>query len=233
MSSIQDFPGVQVVSVMQKPTRSGRMMYEVTLSNGMTPSAFDAALATKAHQLTGQPVTARIEQTDKGYFNLKDIGAGALGGGAAAAPFGAPAAAPFGSPAAAPAQGFGQQGVGPQFPDANALKEARIIRGNGVNAGATLFAGVYTGQPEVEDDYLLTRILRFAGAFEHFIKTGQNIATAAQSAAALTVPEATPAAVADAVNAVAPGAVQVGAPVEQAAPVEAPAAETQQQAVPW
>ena len=232
MSQIQDFPGVQVVSVTQKPTRNGRMMYEITLSNGMTPSAFDAGLATKAHQLVGQPVTARIEATDKGYLNLKDIGAGQLGqAGAAAAPFGQPAAAPFGTPAAAPAQGFGQTAV-PQFPDAGAQKEARIVRGNGLNAAAALFGGIYTAQPDVEDDFLLTRMLRFAGAFEHFIKTGQNIAQAAQSAATMVVPEATPTQVAEAVNAVAPGAVQVGAPVEQV-PAEAPAEAPAETAVPW
>lgn len=233
MSQIQDFPGVQVVSVMQKPTRSGRTMYEVTLSNGMTPSAFDAALATKAHQLVGQAVTARIEATDKGYLNLKDIGAGQLGAPGGAVPFGAPAqAAPFGAPAA-PAQGFGQ--AAPNFPVAGADKEARIIRGNGLNAASALFGGIYTGQPDVGDDHLLTRVLRFAGAYEHFIKTGGNIAQqAVQQAAVQVAPEATPTDVAAAVNAVAPGAVQVGAPVEQQVVAEAPVEAAPADAgVPW
>ena len=231
MSQIQDFPGVQVVSVMQKPTRSGRTMYEVTLSNGMTPSAFDAALATKAHQLVGQAVTARVEQTDKGYLNLKDIGAGTLGAPGGAVPFGGQQqAVPFGGGQVAqqPAQGFATG-----IPMAKDEKEPRIIRGNSLNAASALFGGIYTGQPDVEDDFLLTRVLRFAGAFEHFIKTGSNIAQAAQQAAVMTVPEATPEAVAQAVNAVAPGTVQVGAPVEQAAAPEAAEPQVEQQAVPW
>src|SRR6476659_2350763 len=125
MSQIQDFPGVTVVSVMQRSTRNGKTMYDIALSNGMTASAFDASLATKAHQLQGQAVTARVEQTDKGYLNLKDIGAGQLGAAGGAGPCGvAPAQAAPCAPAQQPAQGFAQPT--PQFADSGAQKEQRI-----------------------------------------------------------------------------------------------------------
>ena len=223
--TVQDFPGVQVLSVMQKPTRSGRTMYDISLSNGMTASAFEAQLATKAHGFIGQgPVTARIEQTEKGYLNLKDIGAGNLNGGGfpAAAPFEAAAPAAF---AQAPAPGAAM------IPNANDERDKRIIRGNSLNAAAALFGPIYAGQVDTPDDVLLTRMLKFAGGFEHFIRTGQSILQAAQQAA-LSVPEATPQAVAEAVNQVAPGAVQVGAPVEQAVAPEQPEA-AQTSAIPW
>lgn len=241
---IQDFTGISVVSVTSKATRTGRTMYEVVLSNGMTASCFEAGLATKAHSLSGQAVIARLEAVLKNgnqYINLKDIAPAGTALASEAAAFGGGAAPPFGQPAQQGVAFAPQQeqpaafGAGAAIPAQGDAKEQRIVRGNSLNAATALFGGVYTGQPDVEDDFLLTRVLRFAGAFEHFIKTGQNIAQAAQSAAVQVAPDATPAQVAEAINAVAPGAVQVGAPVEQAAPVaEAQQAEAPAQPnLPW
>lgn len=243
MSAVQDFPGVVVVGVTQKPTRNGGTQYMVALNNGMSPSTFDAALATKAHGLAGQPAVARLEEKPnprggRPYINILDIapagqalGGGdgvAFGGQQAAAAFGAPAqAVPFGGQAQAPA--FGQAAPTMQFPDVSAEKDRQMARGYALSSAAVLFAGLYTGAAEaVDDTELLTKILRFAGAFEHYRNTGLNVAEAVTQAAPV---EATPEAVAAAVNAAAPGAVQIGAPVEAA--VEEQPQEAVASGIPW
>lgn len=249
MSEIQDFPGVSVVGVTQAPTRNGGTRYVVALSNGMQPSTFDAGVATKAHSLAGQPAVARLESkpNNRGgapYLNILDIapegqalgngGAVAFGGQQAQAAFGAPAQATAfgGAPAAT---GFAQQQATPNFPQAGAEKDEQMNRGYSLGAAAAFVGSLYSGTADaVDDTELLGKVLRFASAFAHYRSTGKNIAEAVQASAAAVEPVAqTPEAVQAAVNAVAPGAVQLGAPAEapvEDQPAEAPAPES---TIPW
>jgi hypothetical protein len=57
--------------ITQKPTSTGGTLYTFPLSNGLKPSGFDGALATKVLGLTGQTFTVRLEQKGK-YWNILD-----------------------------------------------------------------------------------------------------------------------------------------------------------------
>ena len=249
MSTIQDFPGVQIVGVTQSPTRNGGMRYVVALSNGMQPSTFEVGVATKAQRLAGQPVTVRLEEKpstkpgQRPFINILDVAPqGQVVGGDVPASFGAPAQAnDFGQPAAFGQAAFGQAPAAApafqqaQFPQAGEEKETRIIRGNSLNASSALHAGLYTGAAEaIDPTELLGKVLQFASAFEHYIRTGKNIAAAAIETLA-TQAGVTPEQVAQAANAAMPGAVVLGAEAPAEAVVEEAPAEAPVEAssIPW
>ena len=72
---MQDIVG-QVLGVTGRATRNGNTVYDIQFSDGNKYSTFVPELATKAQQLTGQQVTARVEVKQNGKYtnyNLEDI----------------------------------------------------------------------------------------------------------------------------------------------------------------
>lgn len=66
----------QVLGVTGRTTRNGKTAYDVAFSDGNTYTTFSPQLATKAQQLQGQAVSARVSVTQRGQYtnlNLEDI----------------------------------------------------------------------------------------------------------------------------------------------------------------
>src|SRR5581483_3823961 len=124
----------QVLGVQGRTTRSGKTLYDVAFSDGQKYTTFDTALATKAQQLFGQEVSARVEVKQNGNFtnyNLVDI-----------APLGALPPAPIvaGTPI-----GIGtvpQNGEGKKFTEDDAT---RIAKQGALGQAANLVAGLFQG----------------------------------------------------------------------------------------
>lgn len=146
----------QVLGVSGAPTRTNKLMYSVAFSDGNSYTTFDAGMATKAQQLQGQTVSARVEQKPKQngqgfYLNLIDIagqgqlpplampmqpglpiaGVPIMGGGAVGAP------AP-GIPIQAPASGGG----GGNFPEPVVV---RIVKLAVIDSAASLVGQLFQG----------------------------------------------------------------------------------------
>lgn len=200
---MQDVPG-SVLGVTGRQTRNGRTVYEVAFSDGNKYSTFDPNLATKAQQLQGQAVSARVEITQNGQytnFNLKDIAPqGQLPAMAMPAPAGMAIPIAGVAPAAGiPMQQPAQQGGGKGFTEDDKVRITKLaVLATAFDFVGNLLSGA--GPDGLEEgvdlaETLAKRLYEQARAHE-----------VAQPAAQ------TPQAVAEQVNAVAPGAVAVGEP---------------------
>jgi len=184
-----------VLKVEGKKTRTNRDLYYVSLGDGNDYSTFEFAIASKAQQLMGQPVTARVSFKDQ-YKNLEDIaaqgqlaplalpGGTPLGGVPSQSTFGPPAVMSSANNGSIPMQGDKQESINTQ----SAIKQATTLV-------ASLFQGAGPeAAPEARE--LVKEIAR-----EYFA-----IFSGAPSSAPQTVDQ-----VAATVNAEMPGAVAVGA----------------------
>lgn len=119
---------VQVAGqITSKPTRNGGTKFDIPLSNGIKPSCFDAALATKVSGFGGAPFTARLEQKGQ-YWNLID----AFGSGEQFVPQtpapGTPISQPFTPDAATPTPivPADQSGGGKKFGEADIVRITKL-----------------------------------------------------------------------------------------------------------
>lgn len=189
----QDLANVFILGVEQSPTRTGGTLYKVKLSDGSSPSTFDGALATKAHQASvpvaqaagQQPpaVTVRLElkPNPRGgapYKNLielaypgETLSAAPVGLPATGIPAtaGLPAAAPVGGiPAAAP-QGGGGGGRGMSPEDV-----LRVSRLSCLASATTVVGALFSGAGDVDPGTLAGKTIQLAEAFLQYAFTGQG-----------------------------------------------------------
>lgn len=141
----QQIPGITILGVRPDSTRTGKPIFKIQTSDGQERSTFDPQAANAAQAMVGQTGTLIISINGQ-YQNYEGF---QPGGVAAPATFGAPAPQTFGAPA--PQQQF-TPAAG--FTDG---KEARIIRGNALNAAAaTIGPFVASGFFVTEDGHVQT-----------------------------------------------------------------------------
>lgn len=213
----------QVLAVTGRTTRNGKTAYDVAFSDGNTYTTFSPQLATKAQQLQGQAVSARVSVTQRGQYtnlNLEDIAPqGQL------APMAFPAqpgtaipmpAAPtnVAAPPAAAAPGIPiTQGGGRQR---DPEVEQRIVRQSSLATAFNFVGSLFEGVGPEGYEQAKEMALGLAREVFHIGYFGTAMQDGAVPAEQPVVPaEQTPAAVADAVN-VAAGAevVQQGSMVK-------------------
>ena len=131
---------VQVLNVQGSTTRNGKTKYEIALSDGNTYVTFDPNLATKAHGLQGQAVTARVKVEQKGqYTNLYLNDVAPQGQLAPAAPAAGSAIPMAGAPAAGiPMVGGGGRGMDP-------AREAKIVKQNVLGTAHAFVGSLFQG----------------------------------------------------------------------------------------
>jgi hypothetical protein len=141
---VQDIQA-QVLGVSGRGTRTGKTVYDVALSDGNKYSTFNPDVATKANNLVGQNVSARVEVKQNGQYtnyNLEDIAqVGQL----------APLALPPGTPLGAPnTGGVGVPVAGPPIPIQQGRgndpeREARIVRQSSASTAFGLVGRLFEG----------------------------------------------------------------------------------------
>lgn len=149
-----DLSGVTILGVEGSPTKTGGTRFKVKLSNGTEPSTFNQEEATKAHQLTGQVVDVRLEQSGK-YTNF--VAAGPVGTlpalalpGGTAIPMGgttsaAPGATPIPTGTSSSASSYKRD---PQV-------ERRIVAQSSLKTALDFYGSLYTGSgPEAANEAL-------------------------------------------------------------------------------
>lgn len=198
---MEDIDG-QVLGVQGTATRNGNVKYDVAFSNGQKYTTFEQATAQKCQALQGQLVTMRVETTIKGQYtnhNVRDIApqgqlpplAMPVAGGTPVQSFsistaGPPSPTPVAIPMAAP-----------PIPDAE--RQHLIVWQSSMSTAFGFIGRLFHGAgPEAHQEAVdLARDL------------AEKIHDKVFGVSAPAVP-ATPAAVADQVNAAVAGAVQVG-----------------------
>lgn len=188
----------RILSVLGRPTRNGKTIYDIAFSDGVKYTTFDGTLAEKANGLVGQDVSARVKSEKKGNYDnhyLNDV-------------------APQGQLQAAPvAAGTTVTGIPMQATPVSTIpiqqgdpeKDAKIAKAVAVKAAVPIVAALFQGAgPETLPEALET--------LETASKSIYGLLTGSQGAQAVVPAEQTPEAVAAAVNeaagqeVVAPGA---------------------------
>jgi hypothetical protein len=135
-----------VLSVQGRNTRNGSTIYDIAFSDGNTYTTFDPDLATKANNLAGQAVSARVKVEQKGRFTnfyLNDIApAGQLAPQALPAPGGTAVGVPVagGIPIVSNGGGSGG-GRGGMTPE----REAKIVKQNVLGTAFGFVGALFQG----------------------------------------------------------------------------------------
>jgi hypothetical protein len=211
---MQDISG-QVLGVTGRQSKNGQhTMYDVAFSDGNKYTTFDQAMATKAQQLVGQPVTARVEVKQNGRYtnyNLEDV-------------FPAGQAPPLAQPVAGvpvvgtpiPITPAGENGGGKKGFGENDI--IRIAKLGAIGSAVDLVGNLLHGAGPEALDQALELVDKAAAAF--YTKARSHEAPAAPAAVLGVEVPTTPAEVAAAV----PG-VEVGVGAVETPPAEAPSVQ--------
>ena len=128
----------KVLTVGSRPTKTGKLIYEVALSDGTTYTTFDNALAAQAQSLQGQDIQAQVDVRQNGQYTNYNIIAlrPSLGAVQVTTSTGLPLA-----PAISPVPVNTGRGRDPQT-------EARIVRQSSLATAFKFIGHVYTGAGE-------------------------------------------------------------------------------------
>ena len=207
----------QVLGVTSETSKKGKPYYKISFSDGNVYTAFEAPIATKAHGLTGQQVTATVTVEQNGQYTNRNLNDIAPSGSAPALviPPGASVAAP--QPAGAPASP--QVALGP-IPASQSVSDADrqrlIVAQSSIASAANFLGGVFHGFGPEGIEAAKAELLPLA---ENLFRA--VFATITPQASAPAPVHETPAAVAEFANAqLGEGVVQVGAPAVEDAKVQ-------------
>jgi len=204
----QQIPGITILGVRPDSTKTGKPIFKIQTSDGQERSTFDSQAANAAQAMVGQTGTLIISVNGQ-WQNYESFQPGGVA--APAQGFGAPPAQTFGAPV--PQQQFTPA---PGFTDG---KEARIIRGNALNAAAaTIGPFVASGFFVTEDGHVQTEdiagiTVKIAKLYVKYL-TDEGAAQAQTAEAPVFPPGVTP-------DMVAAWLQTQGAPVVVGAPVAA------------
>ena len=121
----------KVLTVGSRPTKTGKLIYEVALSDGTTYTTFENAIAMQAQSLQGQDVAAQVDVRQNGQYTNYNIVAVRSANGVG------PATLPL-APAISPVPVNTGRGRDPEV-------EARIVRQSSMATAFKFIGALYTG----------------------------------------------------------------------------------------